>query len=183
MLFQNFGRRELEDEKDSDRDEDDVIEESHDGHEIRDQVDRRQGVSSNGECQGLRVPRHSRVARQLAQNLSFAPDLRGPARQSRRGSIQQAVRHANTSLRRRLIKVTPEPSSVSRFRAVCPVKNYFANGLGRICMWRTSGLLPLPPSWCQGVRSPSGIHRPRPFQPALGSSMRPSKPLVKKPSG
>ncbi len=183
MLFQNFGRRELEDQKDSERDEDDVIEESYDGYEIRDQVDRRQRVSSNGECQGLRVPRHPRVAGQSAQNSSLAPDLRRPSRQPRCGLIQQAVRHSNTSLRRSLNKAAPEPSFVPRFRAVCPGENYFANGLWRICMWRTRGLLPLPPSWCQGVRSPSGIHRPRPFQPALGSSMRPSNPLVKKPSG
>jgi hypothetical protein len=29
-----------------------------------------------------------------------------------------------------------------------------------------------------GARSPLAVHSPRPFQPALGSSMRPSKPLA-----
>src|SRR5204862_540420 len=41
----------------------------------------------------------------------------------------------------------------------------------------------LPPSFSHGVRSPFVLHRPRPFQPAFGSSMRPSKPLAKKLSG
>ena len=41
-----------------------------------------------------------------------------------------------------------------------------------------SGLDPLPPSISQGVRSPFAAHSPRPFQPAFGSSMRPSKPFA-----
>ena len=41
-----------------------------------------------------------------------------------------------------------------------------------------SGLVPLPPSMSHGVRSPLAAHRPLPFQPAFGSSMRPSKPLA-----
>src|SRR5437016_11602019 len=45
------------------------------------------------------------------------------------------------------------------------------------------GFMPLPPSTCHGARSPLEVHRPRPFQPAFGSSMRPSSPLAKKPIG
>src|SRR5262245_30437546 len=50
-------------------------------------------------------------------------------------------------------------------------------------MCTARGLLPLPPSFSHGVRSPFVLHSPRPFQPAFGSSIRPSKPLAKKLSG
>jgi hypothetical protein len=33
------------------------------------------------------------------------------------------------------------------------------------------------------LRLPEVTHNPRPFQPAFGSSMRPSRPLAKKPIG
>ena len=33
---------------------------------------------------------------------------------------------------------------------------------------RPAASCPLPPSLCQGVRSPLGTHRPRPFQPGVG---------------
>ena len=46
---------------------------------------------------------------------------------------------------------------------------------------RRAALNPLPPSISHGVRSPFVLHSPRPFQPAFGSSMRPSRPLAKKP--
>src|SRR5215510_240166 len=39
------------------------------------------------------------------------------------------------------------------------------------------------PSMCTGVRLPEVTQRPRPFQPTFGSSMRPSRPLAKKPIG
>src|SRR5262245_8076818 len=58
-----------------------------------------------------------------------------------------------------------------------------ASGSGRTWICTARGLLPLPPSFSQGVRSPFVLHRPRPFQPAFGSSTRPSRPLAKKPSG
>jgi hypothetical protein len=53
-----------------------------------------------------------------------------------------------------------------------------ASGSGRTWKCTAMGLMPLPPSWSHGVRSPLDVHRPRPFQPALGSSMRPSRPLA-----
>jgi len=40
------------------------------------------------------------------------------------------------------------------------------------------GIEPLPPSLSQGVRSPSDDHRPLPFQPVFGSSIRASSPLA-----
>src|ERR1700730_8036066 len=54
----------------------------------------------------------------------------------------------------------------------------FANGSGRNWMCTARGIEPLPPSLSHGVRAPFVLHKPRPFQPALGSSIRPSKPLA-----
>ena len=39
------------------------------------------------------------------------------------------------------------------------------------------------PSMWNGVRLPEVTHNSRPFQPAFGSSMRPSRPLAKNPIG
>jgi len=39
------------------------------------------------------------------------------------------------------------------------------------------------PSMWNGVRLPEVAHNSRPFQPPFGSSMRPSRPLAKKPIG
>src|SRR4029077_8965981 len=64
-----------------------------------------------------------------------------------------------------------------------PLVDQRASGSGRSWMCTARGLLPLPPSTSHGVRSPLVLHSPRPFQPAFGSSIRPSKPLAKKLSG
>jgi hypothetical protein len=53
-----------------------------------------------------------------------------------------------------------------------------ASGSGRIWKCTTLGRLPLPPSTWKGVRLPAVVQMPRPFQPPLGSSMRPSMPLA-----
>src|SRR5215471_4742931 len=58
-----------------------------------------------------------------------------------------------------------------------------ANGSGRTWNLTTLGWVPLPVSRWNGVRFPSVVQTPRPFQPAFGSSMRPSIHLAKKPSG
>src|SRR5262249_59410810 len=58
-----------------------------------------------------------------------------------------------------------------------------ASGSGRICSLNTRGCSLVPFSLWNTVRVPEVVHRPRPFQPAFGSSMRPSTFLVKKPSG
>src|SRR5215467_5362170 len=58
-----------------------------------------------------------------------------------------------------------------------------ANGSGRTWNLTTWGWVPLPVSRWNGVRLPSVVHTPRPFQPAFGSSIRPSIHLAKKPSG
>ena len=50
--------------------------------------------------------------------------------------------------------------------------------IGRSWKCTAIGFVPLPPSISHGVRSPLAVHKPRPFQPAFGSSMRPSKPLA-----
>jgi hypothetical protein len=54
---------------------------------------------------------------------------------------------------------------------------YFASGSGRSWICTARGFEPLPPSISHGVRSPFVLHSPRPFHPAFGSSMRPSKHL------
>src|SRR5882672_6861370 len=64
-----------------------------------------------------------------------------------------------------------------------PPPHYFASGFGRTCSLKTLGCSPLPPSLWKTVRVPDVVHRPLPFQPALGSSTRPSTSLVLKPSG
>src|SRR5262252_1509250 len=56
--------------------------------------------------------------------------------------------------------------------------SHFASGSGRSWKCTAIGFVPLPPSLSHGARSPLVVHNPRPFQPAFGSSMRPSKPLV-----
>src|SRR5262249_569366 len=53
-----------------------------------------------------------------------------------------------------------------------------ASGSGRNWMCTARGIEPLPFSISHGARSPLVLHRPRPFQPAFASSMRPSKPLA-----
>jgi len=55
---------------------------------------------------------------------------------------------------------------------------HFASGSGRSWKCAASGFVPLPPSISHGVRSPLAAHKPRPFQPVFGSSMRPSNPLA-----
>src|SRR5215471_3661314 len=71
----------------------------------------------------------------------------------------------------------PKPSKRLINSAQC------ASGSGRTWMCTARGLEPFPPSLSHGVRSPFVLHNPRPFQPAFGSSMRPSNPLAKKLSG
>jgi hypothetical protein len=53
-----------------------------------------------------------------------------------------------------------------------------ASGSGRSWKCTARGKLPLPPSINHGVRSPLVVHKPRPFQPLFGSSMRPSNPFA-----
>src|SRR5712692_1202748 len=60
---------------------------------------------------------------------------------------------------------------------------YCASGLGRSWILYTLGLFSVPPSLWNTVRVPDMVHSPLPFQPAFGSSMRPSTILALKPSG
>ena len=55
---------------------------------------------------------------------------------------------------------------------------YFASGSGRNWKRITLLVVPLPVSMWNGARVLTVDHRPRPFQPAFGSSMRPSIHLV-----
>src|SRR5262249_15773955 len=56
----------------------------------------------------------------------------------------------------------------------CEWAHHFANGSGRIWKWRTLLVVPLPVSMWNGARVPTVAHNPLPFQPAFGSSIRPS---------
>ena len=67
----------------------------------------------------------------------------------------------------------PRPSPAWRGREA-----QFASGSGRTWMCTARGRLPMPFSASHGVRSPLVLHRPRPFQPPFGSSMRASSPLA-----
>ncbi len=78
----------------------------------------------------------------------------------------------------RVVDAGQGASKVPTFGSILPHIRHFASGSGLICRCTARGLLPLPPSINQGVRSPLVVHRPRPFQPALASSMRPSSPLA-----
>src|SRR5262249_8502834 len=55
-----------------------------------------------------------------------------------------------------------------------PYERHCANGFGRSWNFTTFGNVPLPPSMWNGARVPVVAHTPLPFQPPLGSSMRPS---------
>ena len=79
---------------------------------------------------------------------------------------------AGRGVSRNLRSSSPSRASGGEKPAQC------ASGSGRTWKCTAMGFMPLPPSWSQGVRSPLEVHRPRPFQPALGSSMRPSRPLA-----
>src|SRR5437868_6367830 len=102
---------------------------------------------------------------------------------SGRRATVPAARHCSGSRAR-----PPRPHA--KARAQC------ASGSGRSWNWTTSGLDNVSgvapgapgagasmPSICCGVRLPDVTHSARPFQPAFGSSMRPSSPLAKKPIG
>jgi hypothetical protein len=79
---------------------------------------------------------------------------------------------------------SPNPRGVNARRTRSPIRQttlrlaHCASGSGRTWKCTTRGLLPLPPSLSHGVRSPLVTHRPRPFQPARASSIRPSMPFM-----
>ena len=61
---------------------------------------------------------------------------------------------------------------------------YFtAQPKNRIWKWTTLAIVPFPVSLWNGVRVPQVVQTPLPFQPVFASSMRPSMPFAKKPSG
>src|SRR5262249_35815435 len=62
-------------------------------------------------------------------------------------------------------------------------RDHRANGFGRSWKWITLLVVPLPVSMWKGARVLTVAQRPRPFQPPLGSSIRPSIHLVKNPVG
>jgi hypothetical protein len=59
-----------------------------------------------------------------------------------------------------------------------PPLSHRASGSGRSCSLYTLLVVPLPPSMWNGARVLIVAHRPRPFHPPSGSSIRPSTHLV-----
>ncbi len=80
--------------------------------------------------------------------------------------------------RRRGTHGVPPARSSARLVFDAHAPGYLASGSGRSWKCTARGLEPLPRSISQGARSPLDAHSPRPFQPAFGSSMRPSNPLA-----
>src|SRR4029453_12369595 len=60
---------------------------------------------------------------------------------------------------------------------------HLANGSGRSWNFITLLVVPFPPSMWNGARVLMVVHKPRPFQPPLGSSNPPSIPFVENPIG
>ena len=60
------------------RQEDEFIEVAEDGNEIRDEVNRRQGIRRDHNGQRLREPRHARVAGRQTEGYGVPPDNRRP---------------------------------------------------------------------------------------------------------
>jgi hypothetical protein len=87
----------------------------------------------------------------------------------------EAGKHRGALGRSRLI--APLPFGKRGTRAA-DAPDQCASGSGRSWKCTAIGFMPLPPSCSHGTRSPLLAHNPRPFQPAFGSSMRPSRPLA-----
>src|SRR5215510_23238 len=62
--------------------------------------------------------------------------------------------------------------------AASSLKTYFASGSGRTWNLRILLVVPFPPSTWNGVRVAKVVQTPFPFQPARGSSIRPSIPFA-----
>ena len=90
--------------------------------------------------------------------------------------------HARVDLHHRRLRIvvgaTLGGPTKGRLKAAPTTRPYLASGSGRSWKCAASGFVPLPVSTSHGVRSPLAAHSPRPFQPAFGSSMRPSNPLA-----
>jgi hypothetical protein len=70
------------------------------------------------------------------------------------------------------------PDGEVRSQNVITNPAYFASGSGRSWKWIALLVFPFPPSMWNGARVLMEAQRPRPFQPALGSSIRPSSHLA-----
>ena len=74
--------------------------------------------------------------------------------------------------------VTPPGERARAFGIVSASTRYRASGSGLSWNFITLLVVPFPPSMWNGARVLTVAHRPRPFQPAPGSSMRPSSHFV-----
>jgi hypothetical protein len=157
---------------------------------------------SNYYAMGLDLDLNKALQEAAAETVAFLRDRKGlsaadayalasvAAVQAEPGLLVEALTAALDGCRKAREMA---PAAAARFivwSAQC------ASGLGRSWKFTTIGLDSVAgvgpgapgapasmPSICTGVRLPEVTHRPRPFQPAAASSMRPSSPLAKKPIG
>jgi len=99
-----------------------------------------------------------------------------PARGDENGCRRQRKRERRDRCR----ELHEPPGRELRSQNVSPpaLRSYFASGSGRSWKWIALLVFPFPPSMWNGARVLMEAQRPRPFQPALGSSIRPSSHLA-----
>lgn len=94
-------------------------------------------------------------------------------------AIQSCLTRRGSTVDRAPIRV---PVPLTRERIGAQLEARTTRGLARV-LPGAPGLGASTPSMCMGVLFPDVTQSPLPFHPAVGSSMRPSIPLAKKPIG
>jgi hypothetical protein len=155
-------------------------------------VARKSGRSESGEARYTRnqhstrqdpIHKYTSCGGRADQTKSHhTKTLRTPSRFSVTAEAKSRSVISSNSRRLQTVEVERRPRNQNgrpRPRpTVCHDASYFASGSGRSWKCAARGRVPLPPSISQGARSPLAAHNPRPFQPAFGSSIRPSKPFA-----
>ena len=133
-------------------------------------------MPASAEATTTSGPRYSAIRLAAVPTAVASASEAPPNFQTCRGADRGRGRE-DLAARRRGHRVPHILSWLARRHRIGPA-HYLASGSGRSWKCAASGLVPLPPSISHGVRSPLAAQMPLPFQPALGSSMRPSKPLA-----
>ncbi len=125
---------------------------------------------------GMRSLRRRHPPGDGSVSRSAFPDDRRAVRAGAHGQLHRRLDLAGLACKRRRGWMQPL-GRIHPLRGSAPPV-YFASGSGR--SWKRTTLLgvPLPVSAWNGARVLQVAHTPRPFQPASGSSMRPSIHLV-----
>ena len=145
------------------------------------QAGKSQGEQRRGAGHGRKMARRDAPVKASRVSLRIKPGS-ALVRASRRPLTRPPQHEAFSRPQRLDLMLRSVPKGRVSKHATRPCNRFTnsqcASGSGRSWKCTTSGLVPLPPSLSHGVRSPLVAHRPRPFQPAFGSSIRPSKPLA-----